>query len=233
MQSRAIHEDWQAFFEAQGVQAPVDFRTDWLKVGHLDEILSFVPAKSERGWIAVLASPRLGLELLQKQPHAYELACCFERSFQYRYVFQFYARKTLGMGLLAYNEEVARRILGPDTEQATSSEPGEMSVKGILMKHLGLSEDEIVELPVLFINDEEAPINTWAARALTPNVVNMAVVGSRCLVPDPVIPAFRAATEIPGCDVQFIPAWSPFHELGGGIHCATQVVRALPGSTQR
>ena len=45
------------FLHAQKVQSPVEIFTDWLAVGHVDEILSFVPADNDKGFKLLLASP--------------------------------------------------------------------------------------------------------------------------------------------------------------------------------
>ncbi|AJF63336.1 hypothetical protein SVTN_01265 [Streptomyces vietnamensis] len=45
---------------AQGYQQPMALDTSWLGVGHIDEFLSFVPARNDRGWVAVVADPDLG-----------------------------------------------------------------------------------------------------------------------------------------------------------------------------
>ncbi|OAA43047.1 arginine deiminase type-3 [Cordyceps fumosorosea ARSEF 2679] len=59
-----------AFLEAQEVQQPLQLDTSWLVVGHVDEFLQFLPAKSERKWVMVVDDPTAGLELLQKAQKA-------------------------------------------------------------------------------------------------------------------------------------------------------------------
>ena len=45
------------FLIAQQVQAPVELFSDWLKVGHIDEFMTFVPASTPKGFKLLLASP--------------------------------------------------------------------------------------------------------------------------------------------------------------------------------
>jgi protein-arginine deiminase len=51
---------------AQRTQRPVVIDTSWLAVGHVDEIISFVPTKSRRGWTIAVEDPRAGIRLLQR-----------------------------------------------------------------------------------------------------------------------------------------------------------------------
>ncbi|XWX01265.1 hypothetical protein V2A60_009291 [Cordyceps javanica] len=54
------------FLDAQEVQAPIEIDTTWLEVGHTDEFMQFLPAKSERGWVMMVDDPLAGLALLQE-----------------------------------------------------------------------------------------------------------------------------------------------------------------------
>jgi hypothetical protein len=54
------------FLHAQKVQAPIEIYTDWLMVGHVDEIVSFVPARNEKGFQVLLASPRKAQGVLDR-----------------------------------------------------------------------------------------------------------------------------------------------------------------------
>jgi hypothetical protein len=62
-----IQESLKGFFRAQRVQTPlIEIDTSWLRVGHVDEIVSFVPAKD--GFLALLPDPEAGLRLLASVP---------------------------------------------------------------------------------------------------------------------------------------------------------------------
>ncbi len=54
------------FLDAQEVQAPIEIDTTWLDVGHTDEFMQFLPAKSERGWVMMVDDPLAGLAILQQ-----------------------------------------------------------------------------------------------------------------------------------------------------------------------
>jgi protein-arginine deiminase len=52
---------------AQGVQDPLVVDSTWLDVGHVDEFVQFVPG-GPRGWRALVADPRAGMEILRGAP---------------------------------------------------------------------------------------------------------------------------------------------------------------------
>jgi hypothetical protein len=65
---KSLHDDIEAFFNAQSVNAPVagDVNTDWLSVGHVDEVISFAPdgqrtivADSELGWALLVWAKKI------------------------------------------------------------------------------------------------------------------------------------------------------------------------------
>ncbi|GGZ16335.1 hypothetical protein GCM10010387_06100 [Streptomyces inusitatus] len=54
------------FLSSQGEQSPLLLDTGWLGVGHVDEFVQFLPAKTERGWRIGISDPDAGLEVLRK-----------------------------------------------------------------------------------------------------------------------------------------------------------------------
>lgn len=56
--TRQMMPELRRFLHAQKVQAPIEIYSDWLTVGHVDEIVSFVPADNAKGFQLLLASPR-------------------------------------------------------------------------------------------------------------------------------------------------------------------------------
>lgn len=70
---RALQQELKDFFRQQRVQAGPDGKlieidTDWLKVGHVDEVLAFVRAHGRRGFRVVLPDFEAGLRLLDAAP---------------------------------------------------------------------------------------------------------------------------------------------------------------------
>ncbi|MCM2388850.1 protein-arginine deiminase domain-containing protein [Streptomyces albipurpureus] len=56
----------RTFLASQGMQSPLLLDTAWLGVGHVDEFVQFLPAKTARGWRIGIADPQGGLGLLKK-----------------------------------------------------------------------------------------------------------------------------------------------------------------------
>lgn len=54
------------FLAAQGAQDPLLLDVSWLYIGHVDEFLQFLPARTPRGWRLAVADPAAGLALLRK-----------------------------------------------------------------------------------------------------------------------------------------------------------------------
>jgi hypothetical protein len=66
-QPREIDPELFAFLAAQGTQPIVKIDTSWLDVGHVDELISFVPDRESSSGAAILrASPRVALAILHE-----------------------------------------------------------------------------------------------------------------------------------------------------------------------
>lgn len=70
---RDMDPAFKRFFAAQRVQTGpggelIEVDTSWLKVGHVDEIVAFVPAPQGRPFILLLPDPEKGFELLSTVP---------------------------------------------------------------------------------------------------------------------------------------------------------------------
>ena len=64
--SRAMMPEVRKFLYSQKVQSPFEIFTDWLTVGHVDEIVCFVPAPTRLGFKVLLASPESAKALLTR-----------------------------------------------------------------------------------------------------------------------------------------------------------------------
>ena len=215
----------------RGPQAPLAIDTGWLCVGHVDELVSFLPdPMASHGFVAVVADPELGLAVLDRTAPDHPLtryAASVEDA-------SWAPRETAGQihdsrWLHVYNHAIA---VGPI-----------LTLKRTLARELGLRQDEIVSLPVLFEPDPVDPL--CGAAALTPNPVNLLLVdhddGSwAALVPDP---WFRGARMPTAADpfveeilhridgrvrVRFVDTWLGYHLLGGEVHCASAIRRRGP-----
>ncbi len=62
---RSLHTDIQAFFRGQGVNPLFPVNTDWLDIGHVDEVISFVPLRNGPTRYTVVADPEVCWALLK------------------------------------------------------------------------------------------------------------------------------------------------------------------------
>jgi protein-arginine deiminase len=222
--TRAMHPDVIAFLEAQGAQGPILWLdTSWLLIGHVDEVVSWVPARCGAPYRMLVPSPRLALEILRQ------------------------AEKDAPGGIL--NRGTRR----PDTRKDEFVEvpvstalgnrklladqdlvQGEIdAVRRTLQHELGIADRDIIEIPVLFGTSP----GRFAGRyeALTTNMVNSLLVGETLIVPDPhgplvngrdvLLQAVKDRLEPLGNRVVAIDNFHPYHRYAGEVHCGTNATR--------
>ncbi|XP_073512252.1 protein-arginine deiminase type-1-like [Phyllobates terribilis] len=202
------------FLGAQQVQAPVFLFSTWLYVGHIDEFMSFVPAPDRKGFRLLLASPRSCLQVLtQKQKEGHGDAVMFE-----------------GLGTTEYtiDDILADETLKQSSE--TCQENIDLNRK-IMKKELGLSEDDIIDVPMLYKCDSSME----CAESFFPNMVNMLVLGKHLGIPKPFGPRIsgsccleekvRSLLEPLGLRCTFLDDFATYHQFLGEVHCGTNVVR--------
>lgn len=222
--TRQMMPELRRFLHAQKVQAPIEIYTDWLTVGHIDEIVSFVPAETKQGFQVLLASPRKAqgvLDRLIADGHGDVL------------MFEGLRRGDPETGTAAEVgvQELRSDLLfweANDTVQAIMDLNREM-----LMMELDIGESDVIELPVLFWPPTPEYPRT---AAFFPDMVNHLVIGNVSVVPRPYGPriggedafeqAFRAA--LPERDVRFVDDWYAYHEQLGEVHCGTNARRRPP-----
>ena len=206
----AMHPGVMRFVEAQGVQwPPIVVDTSWLSIGHVDEVVNFVPAKGKAGFKVLLPSPKAARDLLE---------VLLERGLQEASVFAG-TENEMTLGKLRMTIAGASENLAIDEAISRLREQ--------LKKELNLLDSDFVMLPALF----------QRGMAVIPNAVNSVVVNGHLLVPAPRGPrhgekdafeeAIRAA--LAGCDVRvvFIESWNAYHTSAGEIHCGTNTFRRL------
>ncbi len=205
-----MHPDVLAFLEAQWVQVPplvVD--TSWLLIGHVDEVVNFVPAPDRKGFRVLIPSPSLARRILES---------CARDGHATAIVFAGHKDEATVQELLdkhgrsEENREISRRL---------------KEIRTGLSVGLGLANDDFIDLPVLF----------HKGRAVIPNSVNSLICNDHAIVPDPLGPklaagdpiaqAIRQPLEALGMHVVFVDVWKPFHEHAGEIHCGTVAIRRL------
>ncbi|NXU63294.1 PADI1 deiminase, partial [Horornis vulcanius] len=203
------------FLFAQAVQAPLEVYSEWLSVGHVDEFLTFVPALDRKGFRLLLASPNACYKLFrEKQQQGHGEAT------------QFIGEQ----GCLGTSPRDGTAAVLPSVHSHSRSFPQRCIDwnRDLLKQELGLSEQDIVDIPQLFI------LTGSRADALFPDMVrpgptpcphpaprHPSVVGGRCCLEQRV----RELLEPLGLSCTFIDDFFSYHVLSGDVHCGTNVRR--------
>lgn len=209
----------QDFLWAQKVQEPVALFSDWLYVGHIDEFMTFVPAPDRKGFRLLLASPDAGYKLfrgLQNDGHG-----------QAKMFDGVESKKPV---TVTVDEILSDKDLRNENNYVQSCIDWN---RDVLKRELGLDDDDIIDLPILFklLNDDEE----LRAVAYYPDMVNMIVLGKNLGIPKPYGPKVngRCALEAEMCSLMeglglnctFIDDFNTYHKLLGEVHCGSNVRR--------
>ncbi|MGH3951089.1 MAG: protein-arginine deiminase family protein [Pseudonocardiaceae bacterium] len=221
--NRQMMPELRRFFHAQKVQAPIELYTDWLMVGHVDEIVNFIPAEVEKGFQILLASPRKAegiVDRLLAEGHGDAV------------LFRGLRR---GDPIDGDSAEITVQELRADTGFWAANAACQSSMdlnRELLMMELEVSEANIIEVPLLFW----PPGIDGRTAAFFPDMVNHLVLGNVSVVPRPYGPevdgvdafAEELRTSMPGRIVHFVDDWYAYHEMLGEVHCGTNVRRLPP-----
>lgn len=235
MQPRVID-----FLEKQQIQAPFAIDTGWLEVGHVDEVMSFVPMKNApKKYKVILASPATAVTICR----------------DLRTRGQGGARLLQGIdipaasGLTAahitaqYPHGTVDQVLGNAAfmRVQTDIEARIMGIKQVMKTELDLADSDFVSLPVLFMI-----LDSGKYVAYTPGVVNSLVLTKadktvRLCMPKPFGPVVGGVCQFErfinislgpagttGVDINFIDDFCTYHMLMGEIHCGTNSKREPP-----
>ena len=186
-------------------------------MGHIDEVFLFIPNRAttagERPWKVVFASPDLGIELLEQVSAAGGGSTSV-----------FAGRQTQSTvdRILSNN----RMMSYQDAAQAKID-----SIREALMSALNLTDDDIVEVPVLF---EWHNFDGYEfAAAYNPGIQNLVVADDVLYVPDPEGPVFQGSdifktsseqvfTEL-GLTTRYVDVFDSYHLNLGEAHCGTEM----------
>lgn len=204
------------FLQAQQVQAPVELYSDWLYVGHVDEFLSFIPIPGTKKFRMLMASTSACYKLFrEKQKEGHGEAIMFK-----------------GLGGMSSKRITINKILSNESlvqENLYFQRCLDWN-RDILKKELGLSEQDIIDLPALFKIHVDGQ-----AVAYFPNMVNMIVLDKDLGIPKPFGPQIeeqcclethvRGLLEPLGLNCTFLDDISAYHKYLGEVHCGTNVRR--------
>ncbi|NXN69918.1 PADI2 deiminase, partial [Himantopus himantopus] len=227
------------FLYAQQVQAPVELYSDWLSVGHINEFITFVPTSDTKRFRMLMASPVACYKLFrEKQKEGQGEATMFK------------GKETAGsFGRALMSAETAGATLQSswheDTKRVTINKVLSNDIlvqqnqyvqrcvdwnRDILKKELGLTEEDIVDLPALFKLDKQGK-----AVPYFPNMVTMIVLAKDLGIPKPFGPVVggeccleqrtRSLLEPLGLRCRFLEDVASYHGRLGEVRCGTNVQR--------
>ncbi|HIK52213.1 MAG TPA: protein-arginine deiminase [Oscillatoriales cyanobacterium M59_W2019_021] len=203
-----LHPDVVSFLKAQDVQGPpVEIDTSWLLIGHVDEIISFIPT-SDGQYLMTIASPEAGVQLLQELAEKGYGDSQLNRGLST----QTTVKSALGdREFIEHNLRLQREFLNPTIDK--------------LKREFKLTDSQIIRVPSLYATNGSA---WW------PSMVNSVVVNGHLFVSDPkgvllnevdlTQEVFRNLVSTSGLKVHFMND-RYYHELKGNTHCATNSAR--------
>ncbi|XP_075462092.1 protein-arginine deiminase type-2 isoform X3 [Ascaphus truei] len=201
------------FLHAQRVQAPIELFTDWLLVGHVDEFMTFVPTSDKKGFRLLLASPVACYRVFrQKKQEGFGDATMFQGLETKRWTIT----KILSTDIILKENNYVQQCIDWNRD--------------ILKQELGLTEDDIIDIPALFKLDAKG-----RAISFFPNMVNMIVLGKDLGIPKPYGPVIEETCCLEDHVVSllkpfelkctFIDDVVSYHKKLGEVHCGTNVRR--------
>ncbi len=227
-------QEVEAFLGAQIVQEPIEIDTSWLAVGHVDEIISFVPASSPLGFKLLLASPGRALDILTSNRAAHGT----ERLLRGR---DFPGGSGWISGEISIDDILSNGLvhLQPSVDatefiQLNRDIQSRMdAVRSQFETAIGIDPAaDVVQVPILYFPNEDQPL---FHDALTAGMVNMLVINQHCIVPKPFGPVvgttdlFEQDLEDQlagnGLTISFLDDWYEYHVALGEVHCGTNTLR--------
>lgn len=250
---RPFNPDVEAFLDRQVVQKPIWLPTSWLSVGHVDEMMTFLPFPSIdpwKRWKLLIASPKRAYELLDEayrqrrdsiMLHRRELYLKYppDRNGQ-NYPMQITVQNFLLNNTCVPNpSNPATKLTARELRDFNIQYVQNDRLAAVLRKlevEIDLKLEDVIEVPVIFMPVDDT--RTESA-ALTADMVNMLVLNQNCLVPKPYGPVvnnvdlfekdIRDKFAASGLDrtltPRFVDDWYAYHDGHGEIHCGTNTWR--------
>lgn len=209
-------------FDRQELQLPFTLDVTFLCVGHVDEYMTFIPdASSSKGFKFLLADVNAGYAFLETLSPSMSLP-----KYASDHGFSTVGAILNDNALKRLNEDIQLDYLDPTWD--------------MMQSELGLTEDDIIRIPMLF---EEAVGCQGYTATLMPSTLNMVVAtnadgtGADLIMPDPY---FRSSVNDPSQDPfiehvnsllpdgntpHWIDDWADYHMMLGEVHCGSNTLR--------
>lgn len=146
-------EQFLNLLSAQHSQPMVRLDVSWLSVGHVDEVMTFLPAKNQRGWVLAIADPAGAYAVLQKAAaDGHADVVVRNGGYQPQYV-----------------PWTVRKLLD-DTEIKAANDKAIVEIDKalkVLRDKFSLTDDEIVRIPVLYWSTDQSSreLDAWEEAA--------------------------------------------------------------------
>ncbi|CEN60962.1 hypothetical protein ASPCAL07633 [Aspergillus calidoustus] len=231
----------------QDVQNTLFLETGWLRVGHVDEFVQFLPYENDLGFTIGIASPRAALEILysaQSNGHGGVPAISFDAEPQ----------------LQRFDEEMPPflnmtidDVLANETfiQVNTYAQKWIDHNLDILLGDIPLARDDVIEVPGLYHDTSTGgtyvrpdgldyywpPVleGEYQLGAFIPGPINGVVIGSHYISPNPFGPVVdgvdviaAAVNEVyarAGMNVTFVEDYFSHHLSNGEVHCGSNTLR--------
>jgi outer membrane protein OmpA-like peptidoglycan-associated protein len=232
--AQKFNSDMKKFLNAQLVQKPFEVDTDWLAVGHVDEIISFVPSNvGTKKFKMLFASTDGAIQILKNLKNNGNGSLTLftgkvNRPFQQRTVDQILIElNDKSTGKLGWANDICQSRLN--------------NVENTMKTELGLDNSDIVKIPSIFF---ELPGFTDVFVAFMPGMVNMLVItrpnfaNTRLVIPKPFGPVLGGVDQLEkdvldkltplgyaASQIKFVDDFDTYHVADGEIHCGTNSKR--------
>lgn len=232
------------FLERQVVQRPIALDSGWLEVGHVDEMMTFVPhtglgRTQWKQWTLLVASPRRAYAILDncaptdRLLRGRQLAMGPHKTIR---DVEMTVGTFLGNGNTRIRDSRDWEITGTDL-RAFNEHFVQPRIDGVLQQlenDIDLDRNaDVAHVPVLFM---PATRNYDAAGAITADTVNMLVVGTHCVIPQPFGPGTNVGDDrfrdeldtilaARNLTAHYIDDWTTYHMKHGEVHCGTNTKR--------
>ncbi|XP_064028050.1 protein-arginine deiminase type-2-like isoform X1 [Pogoniulus pusillus] len=204
------------FLYAQRVQAPVELYSDWLSVGHVDEFVTFVPTSDAKRFRMLMASPAACYKLFREKQKEGQGEATMFKGYTGLDTKRVTINKVLANDILVQQNQYVQRCIDWNRD--------------VLKKELGLTEEDIIDLPALFKLDKQGK-----AVPYFPNMVTMIILAKDLGIPKPFGPVTggecclerraRCLLEPLGLRCRFLEEVASYHGSLGEVRCGTNVQR--------
>ncbi|KLJ12106.1 hypothetical protein EMPG_12770 [Blastomyces silverae] len=235
------------YLQAQEIQNPLLVDVDWLAVGHVDEMLQFLPANNPLGWVMLVPDPQEGLAILRR---AQSTGHGKTRAFSRQNDTEGNPSDLFGMpwgirGVPSYTIDDLLSQKELIEANANFSERIKTTVD-VIKRETGITDADIYGIPAVFrtgltfppdfgIEPERNGSSKYAGSLYPATINGLVLSNTEYLAPNPWGPVVNgrdimadAVSEIYGglgFKVGFVDDWNSHHTWGGEVHCASNIIR--------